>query len=105
MPDDVSVRPSFKAFWMSQGKDLAMGILVPLARAYLCIPATEVPSERVWSSAGFLYNDTNAQMTNENVCKRVRIRDSVIGLKTARLSQLLKCNAWQIRWKQKQTHL
>ena len=56
-------------------------MLLPLARAYLCIPATEVPSERVWSSAGFVYNETNAQMTNENVCKRVRVRDRALELK------------------------
>lgn len=68
-------------FWKTVGKEHFSGVLLPLARAYLCIPATEVPSERVWSSAGFIYNETNAQMTNENVCKRVRVRDRALELK------------------------
>lgn len=78
---DVKDRPTAKQFWSTDGKQHFNGVLFPLARAYLCIPATEVPSERVWSSAGFIYNETNAQMTNENICKRVRVRDRALELK------------------------
>ena len=79
---DVKQRPTAKQFWSTEGKQHFNGVLLPLARAYLCIPATEVPSERVWSSAGFIYNETNAQMTNENICKRVRVRDRALELKS-----------------------
>ena len=81
LPADVKQRPTVKAFWTNTGKEHFNGLLVPLARAYLCIPATELPSERVWSSAGLVYNESNAQMTNENICKRVRIRDRALELK------------------------
>ena len=80
--EDVKDRPTAKQFWSSEGRQHFNGVLFPLARAYLCIPATEVPSERVWSSAGFLYNETNAQMTNANICKRVRVRDRAVALKS-----------------------
>lgn len=74
---------SLTTFWGPNGtaRRLGNGMLVPLARAYLSVPATSVPSERVWSSAGFIYNDSNARLAAENVSKRVLIRDHILKLR------------------------
>ena len=41
--------------------------LAQLARKYLCVPASSVPSERVFSSAGYLINKRRACLSAENV--------------------------------------
>ena len=41
--------------------------LAKMARCYLCVPATSIPSERVFSTAGLVINDRRSSLSPENV--------------------------------------
>jgi hypothetical protein len=73
---------SYQKYWSKGGNGFkhGNGALQPLARAYLGVPATSVPSERAWSSAGFIYNERRASMTPDNLAKRAQVRDRVMRL-------------------------
>ena len=45
--------------------------LATLARKYLCVPATSVPSERAFSTSGYVVNDKRSCLLPENVNKLV----------------------------------
>jgi hypothetical protein len=45
--------------------------LAPLARVYLGVPATEVESERVFSSAGNVVNERRRSLRQENISELV----------------------------------
>lgn len=46
-----------------------------IARLVLCVPATSAPSERVFSSAGFIVSKNRARLDDENVVMLATIRD------------------------------
>lgn len=51
------------AWWKNQD----LPILSTLARKYLCIPGTSVPSERLFSQAGYIVNELRARLTPDHV--------------------------------------
>lgn len=53
-----------------------------IARLVLCVPATSAPSERVFSSAGFIVNKNRARLDDENVVMLATIRDHLKRLVT-----------------------
>lgn len=48
-----------------------------LAKKFLCIPATSVPSERVWSSAGQIMTDRRCRLKPENMDKQLFINSNL----------------------------
>ena len=52
--------------WWKQ-KEQVFPILSQLARKYLCVPASSVPSERIFSTAGNIVNPKRARLNAENV--------------------------------------
>ncbi len=52
-------------FWHTNA--LRYELLARLAKQYLCICASSVPCERLFSSAGFVYSDRRASLSPENV--------------------------------------
>ena len=58
----------------NQSKFLLLSVL---ARKYLCIPATSVPSERVFSTAGHIINVKRASLLPENVSMLVFLAENL----------------------------
>ena len=52
--------------WWRQ-KEFVFPILSKLARKYLCVPASSVPSERIFSTTGNIVNKKRACLSSENV--------------------------------------
>jgi len=50
--------------------------LAKLAKKYLPIPATSVPCERLFSTAGNIVNKKRSCLTPENVCKLVMLTEN-----------------------------
>jgi len=50
-------------------------VLASFAKAVLCVPATSVPCERLFSSSGYIVNKTRAGLLPENVTSLVCLRD------------------------------
>ena len=94
IPPEKRADSSLQLFWTTgPGSSIGMGALKPLARAYFSAPATSVSSERAWSSAGFIYNETRARMTSENITKLVTIRDRLQNLTSLALTQAFMVEA------------
>jgi hypothetical protein len=53
-----------------------------IARLVLCVPATSAPSERVFSSAGFIVSKNRARLDDDNVVMLATIRDHLNRLVT-----------------------
>jgi len=53
-------------------------VLSKLAKQYLCIPATSVPSERAFSLAGYIVNQKRACLLPENVNMLVFLAESYL---------------------------
>ncbi|KAJ8353682.1 hypothetical protein SKAU_G00212490 [Synaphobranchus kaupii] len=53
--------------WWKENAKIMYPLLSPLAKAYLSIPATSVPSERVFSTAGDIVNVRRSQLLADNV--------------------------------------
>lgn len=89
MTAEVRATTSYQEFWSPGGSGFkhGNGALQPLVRAYLGVPATSVPSERAWSSAGFIYNERRASMTPDNLAKRAQVRDRVMRLSSKEEAQ------------------
>lgn len=51
------------AWWKNQD----LPILSTLAKKYLCIPGTSVPSERLFSQAGYIVNELRSRLTPDHV--------------------------------------
>lgn len=51
--------------------------LAPIARQYLCPPATSVPSERLFSGAGLIYSDHRSRLTADKAEKLMFIRTNM----------------------------
>ena len=62
-------------WWLSNEKYLPHLSLV--ARKYLCIPATSVPSERAFSTAGCVVNKKRSCLLPENVNKLVFLAENL----------------------------
>jgi hAT family C-terminal dimerisation region len=56
--------------WWKQHKQM-LPVLFRLARKYLAIPATSIPTECVWSDAGNIVSSKRTQLTGERVGKLV----------------------------------
>ena len=52
--------------WWSK-KSLFYPHLARLAKRYLCVPASSVPSERIWSLAGNIVTKKRAALLPENI--------------------------------------
>ena len=61
-------------WWKLRGCSFS-GISI-MAKALLCIPATSIPSERAFSSSGFLFNQRRRQMSEEMLEHLVFIREN-----------------------------
>lgn len=53
------------AWWKAHVEEMQM--LSKVARKYLCIPATSVPSERVFSASGHILSPHRSRLSTENV--------------------------------------
>ena len=56
--------------------------LAKMARCYLCVPATSVPSERVFSTAGLVINDRRSSLSPENVDMLIFLSKNLRMIKT-----------------------
>jgi hypothetical protein len=63
--------------WWKQ-KESRFPSLAILAKWYLCIPATEVPSERAFSAAGMTVNKLRASLDSESVDKILFIHKNFV---------------------------
>jgi len=52
-------------WWKAHVKEMPM--LSKVARKYLCIPATSVPSERVFSASGHILSPQRSRLSNQNM--------------------------------------
>ena len=52
-------------WWLDHGRHFP--ILSRIAKKYLCIPATSVPSERAFSVAGYIVNEKRSCLLPESV--------------------------------------
>lgn len=63
--------------WWPEHQELSA--LFPVAKMLLAIPASSAEDERVFSSAGFLLNETRTRLDLDNFRKEQRIRSFLIG--------------------------
>lgn len=54
-------------WWWAKKKDGMFIQLIPIVRKFLCIPATSVPSEQLFSKAGELIREKRNAISPENV--------------------------------------
>lgn len=73
--DSISIDSSPLAWWKAHESlypNLAM-----LAKHYLAVPATSVPSERVFSTAGDIVTASRSALTTENVDKLIFLKKNL----------------------------
>ena len=62
-------------WWRSNEKELPM--LSQLAKQYLCIPGTSVPSERVFSTAGDILNAKRSVLRSDHVDQLIFLKKNL----------------------------
>jgi zinc finger BED domain-containing protein 1 (E3 SUMO-protein ligase ZBED1) len=68
----------FALFWWKTVGSISYPHLTDLAKALLAIPATSVPSERVFSIAGWLFSQRRRNMTAENLEDFIFIHENAL---------------------------
>ena len=62
LPEDLEAEPLI--FWCTHANTLPL--LASLAKKYLCVPATSVPVERLFTKAGGVVTKQRSRLTPEN---------------------------------------
>ena len=61
-------------FWKMRSSDVRYSELVQMARDYLVVQATSVPSEQMFSVAKYTISPTRNRLSPENVCARLCLK-------------------------------
>lgn len=73
--DALSLTENAMNWWRSNEKELPL--LSTLAKRYLCIPGTSVPSERVFSTAGDILNAQRSVLRSDHVDQLIFLKKNL----------------------------